>query len=171
MAELGVAQDAVRPLRMDLSGSAQLQVVDLLSKLESRFSENLVLEVLDRIQRGVAGEVGAARSVGARVEEAAVRIAGDDRHPGRVDAHQLAYDLRADRIQSRANVGAARKEDEGAVRQELALRVGLVEAGQARALLDHGETLSYGPVGIVADLPVAPAYHLGTLSQGLLDAT
>src|SRR5260221_2818758 len=92
------------------------------------------LEILRRVDGGIADHEGHARRVGAVVLGHHLAVAGDDAHAREVEAEHLGHGLHQDGRRSLPDVGGAREHDDGAVEIELDLDGGVRLAGPVHGL-------------------------------------
>ena len=107
------------------AGAVKLtQTLDLLGlglELARSCLHQHALEILRRVDRGIADHEGHARGIGSVVLRHHLAVAGDDANAGYVEPEHFSDGLYQDRRRSLPDVGGARQHDDRAVKIELDL--------------------------------------------------
>src|SRR5262249_55909808 len=102
------------------------------------------LEILRRVDRGVAHHEGHARGVGAVVLRHHLAVAGDDTDAREVEPQHLAHGLHQNGRRALPDIGGARYHDDGAVEVELDLDGGVRPAGPVHGLGGAADVMRAG---------------------------
>src|SRR5262245_25827280 len=102
------------------------------------------LEILRRVDGGVADHEGHARGIGAVVLRHHLAVAGDDADACEVEAEHLGHGLHQDGRRPLPDIGGAREHDDGAVEIELDLDGGVRLAGPVHGLRRAADVMRAG---------------------------